>query len=353
MVDWTKTRTQTYEYYIVDPGTWKDVKQITTVKSSSITRDSSNETLGSASITVNESLGECYIRIYLVTVQNGVKEKHPLGTYLVQSPSMSFDGKIKSYSLDAYTPLIELKEKQPPIGYYLPKDTTNIMNQAYMLVRENTRATVTKAENEEMLGFNFVAESNETWLSFISDLISNAKYSLDLDEMGRILFSPKQDLASLQPVWTFDDDNSSILYADLSMENDLYNIPNAIEVVYSNTSSNHTVRVVNDDPNSPVSTVSRGREILKRVTNPDLPGVPTERQLQEYAENLLREASTFESTVSYKHGYCPVRVGDCVRLNYTRAGLKGVKAKVISQTIKCEADCEVSEKAIFTTKLWR
>ena len=104
MTNWLGTMQQTFEYYIVDPGTWKDISKVENVISSSINRDASAETLGSASINVNEPLGECYIRIYLITIQNGVREKHPLGTFLVQTPSYSFDGKTKNITLDAYTP---------------------------------------------------------------------------------------------------------------------------------------------------------------------------------------------------------------------------------------------------------
>ena len=110
---------------------------------------------------------------------------------------------------------------------------------------------------------------------------------------------------------------------------------------------------MNDDPNSPTSTVRRGREITHRDSNPSIIGDPTKNQIQEYADNLLKELSTVEYTVSYTHGYCPVRIGDCVRLNYERAGLKGVKAKVIAQSISCEPGCPVTERAVFTTKLWR
>ena len=109
---------------------------------------------------------------------------------------------------------------------------------------------------------------------------------------------------------------------------------------------------MNDDPNSPISTVNRGREIVHRVTDPDVIGDPTRNQIQEYAEQLLRDLSSLEYTIKYSHGYCPVRVGDCVRLNYKAAGLTDVKAKVISQTIKCEPGCPVTEKATFTVKLW-
>lgn len=351
MADWTASMQQTFEYYTVDPGTWKDVKKLDNVISSTISRDSEAETLGSATFDVTNSVGESYIRVYLITIQNGVREKHPLGTFLVQTPSSSFDGKIRSVSMDAYTPLIELKEGQPPIGYTVMKNE-NIMDIAYLLTQENLRAPVTKTSKSDKIHFNFVADTSDTWLSFLKDFIANAKYKFDIDELGRILFSPEQDTASLQPIWTYDDGNSSILYPELTMDHDLYGIPNVVEVIYSNDYYQYYARVVNDDVNSPTSTVNRGREIVHRVTNPEFVGDPTKYQIKEYAEQLLRNLSTLEYSISYTHGYCPVRVGDCVRLNYTRAGLTDVKAKVISQSIKCEPGCPVTEKAIFTTKLW-
>lgn len=351
MADWLSSMSRTYEYYEVDPRTWKDIKLIDNVKSCNIERDSSAETLGSASIDINESLGECYLRVYLITIQNGVREKHPLGTFLVQTPASAFDGRVRSVSMDAYTPLLELKEGQPPIGYSVPKGE-NIMSIVNRLSREHLRAPIVEARSDEKLYYDFIADTSDTWLTFIRDLASNAKHNFVLDEMGRVLFSPKQDTASLQPVWTYTDDNSSILMPNLNMEHDLYGIPNVVEVIYSNSSEHYYSRVVNDDPNSPISTVNRGREIVQRVTDPDLIGDPTENQIQLYAEQLLRELSSLEYSVTYTHGYCPVNIGDCVRLNYTRAGLVNIKAKVVSQSIECDSKCLVTETAVFTNKLW-
>lgn len=352
MPDWTASMQQTFEYYVVNPNNWKDDYQLKNVKKCSINRDSTVETLGSATIDVTDYVGECYIRTYLITIQNGVREKHPLGTHLVQTPSSTFDGKKRDVSMDAYTPLLELKENPPPLGYSILKGE-NVMENAYRIIREHVRAPVVKTECDKTLFKDFVANTNDTWITFCSDLIANAKYVLDLDELGRVLFAPKQETASLQPMWTFTDDNSSILYPELTLKQDLYGIPNVVEVVYSSGKNYYSARVVNDDSNSPTSTARRGREIIHRVTNPELSGDPTEEQIQLYAENLLKELSTLESTVTYTHGYCPVRVGDCVRLNYTRAGLKNIKAKVISQSIKCETSCSVTDKAVYTTKLWR
>lgn len=351
MIDWTKSMQHTYEYYIVDPGTWKDVQRLDNVKSSSISRDKETDTLGSATIDVTNSVGECYIRTYLIAIQNGVKYKIALGTHLVQTPSSSYNNMIREVSMDAYTPLLELKENPLPLGYFLQKGD-NIMNSAYMLIRERMRAPVVPAVCSETLQTDFVADTDDTGLSFTKDLILNAKYELDLDEMGRVLFTPKQDTASLQPVWTYNDDDNSILYPELTMNHDLYDIPNVIEVVYSGNHFNYTKTVVNDDENSPVSTVNRGRKITQRITNPEVLNNPTKSQIDEYAAQALRELSTVEYTISYTHAYCPVRLGDCVRLNLTRYGLTDIKAKVISQTIKCEPGCPVSEKAVFTAKLW-
>lgn len=352
MPDWSSSMQQTFEYYIVDPGSWGNVKLLDNVISCTINHDADVETLGSATIDIAESVGECYIRVYLITIQNGVKERHPLGTYLVQTPTSSFNGKIRNVTMDAYTPLLELKENPPPLGYYVPK-TANVMDMVYSLTRNYARAPVVRPSCDTTLYYDFVADPSDTWLTFLIDLMNNAEYTFMLDELGRILFAPVQDTASLQPVWTYDDDNSSILYQDFNMDHDLYKIPNVVEVVYSDNNEYYSVRAVNDDPNSPVSTVNRGREITHRDSNPAIIGDPTESQLQEYANKLLREKSTLEYTVTYTHGYCPVRVGDCVRLNYTRAGVNGIKAKVISQSIKCEPGCPVTETAVFANKLWR
>lgn len=352
MPDWTKSMQQTFEYYTVDPGTWKDVKKLDNVKLCTISRDSEADTLGSATIDATDLFGECYVRVYLITIQNGITEKHPLGTFLVQTPSSAFDGKVQNVSMDAYTPLLELKENPPELGYSI-LEGENIMDNAYRLVREHARAPVVKTECTETLYSDFVANTEDTWITFLKDLLANARYGFALDELGRILFSPKQETESLQPVWTYNDSNSSILYSDLTINHDIYGIPNAVEVVYSNGRDNYRVKVVNDDSNSPISTVSRGREILHRVTNPQMSGEPTEHQIEEYAEQLLKELSTLVYTVSYTHGYCPVRLEDCVRFNHDRAGLRGVKGKVITQSIKCEPGCPVQEKAVITTKLWR
>lgn len=350
-IDWSESMEQTFEYYEVDPHSWKDKKRLDTVKKASIRRDLESDTLGSATIDVDDLLGECYVRIYLIARQNGGLFKVTLGTFIVQTPSSSYDGKIRSVSMDAYTPLLELKENPLPLGFALMKDD-NIMREAYLLTRDNCRARVVETSLDKLLQDNFVADPSEKWLDYIHALLDQANYRFDVDAEGVIMFAPKQKTEALQPVWTFNDDNSSILSPQITMQHDLYGIPNVVEVTCDTGTSKYTARIVNDDPNSPTSTVNRGREILYREDDPNLPGYSTEEAINEYATKLLESLSSVEYQVSYTHGYCPVRVGDAVRLNYKRAGLENIKAKVINQTINCEKGCSVSETAVFTKKLW-
>ena len=80
------------------------------------------------------------------------------------------------------------------------------------------------------------------------------------------MFAPKQTVDELQPVYTYNDDNSSILLPEVSLKHDIYGIPNVVEVVCSTGTEVYYAKVKNEDPNSPTSIQARGREIIYRDT---------------------------------------------------------------------------------------
>ena len=396
-IDWTASMQQTFEFYKVDPDTWSNTEKLDQVISAQVTWDDSNETLGSASIETTEIMDECYIRIYLICNQNGVRYEFPIGTFMVQTPEESHNSGLVKVTMDAYTPLLELKDNVPPYGY-TAMCGWNTLTTVSDLVSENCRAPVVRVSSNastydstetymtgeraiyngveyECLSDILVAEEwnsehwvqidktievdtvsdfgNDSWLSFLTGLLATAELKFGLDEMGRILFRANQNDAAVRPIWTYDDGNSSILYPDVRVTRDLYGVPNVVEVLYSNESGSVFSRVENNDVDSPVSIPRRGRLVVYRENNPDSLSNPSQEQLDNYAENLLRDLSSLEYTISYTHGYCPVRVGDAVWINYERAGLTDIKAVVISQQITCRPGCSVSETAKFTKKLWR
>lgn len=352
MADWTSSMQQTFEYYEVDPLTWRDKRKLDTVTACSISYDMTDKTIATATLEVDEDLGECYVRAYLIVVQDGVRERIPLLTFLCQYTGDIFDGTHSSTSVECYAPLYELTEKQPALGYFT-QSGSNILEASYLTMRENMRGPIVRPSGSAELGADFVANSDDTWLTFNLDLIDVAGYHLAYDDMMRTVYTPNVDLAAMQPKWTYTDNNASILRPDFTREKALYEIPNVVEVVYSGTYRTYTARAVNDDANSIVSTVHRGREIVKRITDATFAGEPTQQMVEQYAADKLAELSQLEVSITYKHGWNGVRVDDCVLMNNTLAGVTNVKAKVIAQSFECKSGIEVTETATYVIKYWR
>lgn len=327
-------------------------RRLTKITSCSITRDISQETLGNAQFESNELLGEMYVRVYAVVTQNKLSERYALGTFIIQTPGKKWDGKKSSYSLDAYTPLLELKDDKPPLGYTVKKNR-NIMETVSGLLQDNTRLPFVPVEDDKWLEYDYVAEEGDTWLSYLSGLLAKAEYSFNLDEMGVIYFEKRQDVQSLTPLWTYMDDEISILYPDISIDDDIYGVPNKCTVVYTNEGANMECTVVNDRASSPISTVNRNRVVFHREMNPDFGGKPTESQLKIYTENLLESLSTINDTITYSHGFTPPRLYDAVRIHHRRGDMLDIKARVTSQKITCTKGLKVDETAEFTKKLWK
>ena len=352
MPDWTRSMVQTFEYFKVDPITWADVELLTNVRSCKITRDYQTETLGSATFEIDGDFVEMYVRVYLVTIQNGVRERFPLGTFLLQSPSTEYTSTIKKIKVDAYTPLLELKENKPPIGYTL-KRGTNITETVRMLVEDNSRCKISYTRNDVKLASDFVANSNDTWLKFITDLLSIAKYTLALDMYGKIFYRPITTNSSSGSKWTYRDDETSIIDSDISIDNDIFGIPNVVEINASYAGGGAFYRAINDRESSPTSTVNRGRKIIYRETNPREIGLVTKAAVQEYATRKLEELSTITKIISYTHGYCPVSIGDTITMNHSKYGIFNLNAQVLSQDIECIPGTPVTEVALYSEKLWK
>lgn len=369
-IDWTKSMKQTYEFYIVNPVNGNNIKKLDTVISASVSRDITTDTQVSGSIEYDGELDEEYVRIYLVAEQGDEIEKIPLITMLCQTPSTSFNGKRKTTSITGYSPLIELQNVYPPLGYTIPSmamnPNTNLGELIPRICEDNMRMKVlTMPQDESMvrltqqvLAQSYVSDPSRSWFDLVQDLLGMTSYRARVDELGKIFFEKTQPIAQMTPIYTFDSNNSSILSSDISIDRDLYGIPNVIEVIVTLLDGSSISAVaINDDKNSAASTTSRGRKVVQRVINPDNLGKLSndsegkERAI-EYANELLEQASTLEYKISYKHGYCGNNIGDCVRINYPQAGINNEKAYVVSQKIDCKTGCTVEETAILTKKLF-
>lgn len=372
-VDWTKSMQQTFEFYTVDPNSWYDDQKLENIISCDLTHDLTSDKRGNASITITEALPESYIRTYLVVNQAGYMHKICLGTYLYMTSSDSFDGMKHNITMTGYTPMVELEEKLPPLGFHIVGITNRKHSGDAPMVTDAIKDIVTtytrcEIENrtviQKPLLNDFVAGTNDNFLTVINNILnasSLGQYILTVDEWGTIIVKDKPVLEDAIPTYIYTDDNSSILLPSLDTSDDIYGIPNVVEVLYTGDKRLPAIRVIvkNEDPTSIVSIPARGREIAKRFTITNIAAPVNDyseeavrAQVTAQAERLLEAASTINKTISYSHGYCDVKVGDTVLINYERAGVTGIRAKVVSQRISCKPGCQVDEQAVYTKKLW-
>ena len=348
---WTDSYGVSYEFWEINPVNMRSIRKLADVEDAEITRDSEDTTLGSASMTVAELFpSEAWVKCYLLAEQppmSGNVERVPLGVFIAQLPSVKMDGKVAERPLELSTPLRELADDYPPVGYTVRQGTDAVVAANFIFSRHHVK--VAPSTMSATLLKDITAADSDSWLDIGAAVLAEANMEYSIDADGLVSFGPKRDASALSPLWVYADDDISILMPEAEMELDWHNVPNVVEVVVGEAASGFSVTVENDDPASPVSTVSRGRTVLYRETSPE--GVTTRAQAEMWATRKLRELSNRERRITYTHGYCPVRVGDCVRIRY-QAHLLDCKAKVVRQVIRCATDLEVEETAVYSEVLW-
>ena len=348
MADWKRGMQRTFEFYRVSPDTWGDIERLSTITDADITRDSDLATQGSASFSMDAFGGEMYVRTYLVTVQDGVREAWPLGTHLLISDGEDFDGMRASRTVEGYTPLKELADDMPPLGFTLPAGTG--MARIESLLGFHARMPVGESDIQYASEEPYTADpDSDSWLSFITGWLAKAGCFIDIDERGNAAIAPMQDARSLAPCFTFDDGNSSILQPAATLDSNMPDVPNKVEIVHSSAEGSLSCELSDDSEDSQTSTTGRGRTVLHRESSPELPDNPTQADVDDAARRLLRKLAATQYEVRFTHAYVPgLRPGMAVRLAYSRMGLD-VIAVIASQTIHCTPACQVECTARFST----
>ena len=349
MADWARGMKQTWTWVEVDPGTWQDIRVIDTVVSASIKRDAGSDLRESASIVLDsEMLGEIYVRAYIDIEQDGRSERVCVGTFLCQTPVLKSNGKTQELTVDAYSPLLELRDDRPPYGY---TSTGKVSDRIAQIVEGASHAPFV-GYGSTSFPVPVVANEDDSWLSYSRALAAYSGCDVTCDEWGRVQMAPIISRASLRQTWEFTDSNSSILLPDVEETFDWYGLPNVCEVVWSEDTRSVVGRAENSSRMSAISTVRRGRRVVMRVDNPDeLKDGCTQVEADALARTLLEDASVVEREFVISHGFCPVKIGDCVRIAFARYGID-MLAQVRSQEIDCATGATMRSVCVSTERMW-
>lgn len=334
-VDWSQGFSSRYYISILDRATWRDIRRIE-ITGGTIKREDS-ELRESADIDcVNYSeTTEQLIRVWLDARQDGASSHIPLFTGIATSPGKDIDGHLVTNTLECYSVLKIAQDMLLPRGWYAPKGIDGVT-----LIKELLGVIpgikITNAENPRGLDSAIIAEEGENRLSMTDKILSAMHgWRLKLDGYGNIYLGPYSYEASAM----FDALNNDVLEPTLTVNRDWYDCPNVYRAVLDDSYA--VAR--DDDENSPLSTISRGREVWYEDSSVYLEENQT---LAQYAKDMLEEAQRFSTTVSYDRRFDPnVNVSDFVRLNYSAQDLRGLYL-VTSQTITLGYNARTAEEVI-------
>lgn len=310
MVDYSKGYSAAYYAARVDPATWRDVGVIR-LTGGTIKRETTGKRQSADLNCVRYRIPvEQWVRVYLDIRQEGAAAHVPLFTGLAVSPDDDINGSLTLNTLTCFSVLKPAEDVLLARGWYAPAG----MSGAELVRRllSVSPAPIIAEDNAPALASSIVSEDGETHLSMADRILDAIGWRLRIDGDGTIRIMP----AAADPVARLDPISNDLLEPKIKITADWYSCPNVFQAVAGDV----TGVARDDDPDSPLSTVSRGREVWKKESCTLSAG----ESVAEYARKRLRELQRVRQTVSYTRRYLPnVMPGDIVGLNYPEQQLTG------------------------------
>lgn len=322
-MDFSRGYSCSFRVVKIDAETWRETDEISGVRSISITHsiDSTSPVVDSADLEFDTVLdGESYVRIYMDCDQNGSRRSVTLGTFLLENTGTEGDA-FNAWSIaKLWSVLKPAKDRFLPVGWHAPKGASSA-GKAAELISQCCDVDVSYDDGSRKLAEYMVAGDEESYLSMAWAILDDG-WTIIPGPDGNVRISSGGDPLAVTP---------AEIIGSIKDEWDLDGIPNTITV----TEGSRTVTVTNNDPESPTSTVSRGRIINGEVSG----SRKSDETLTMFARRQLREQSVVVHTASYKREYREdILCGNSVTL----PGFEG-EWRVITQSVECGAGAVVEE----------
>ena len=312
----------------IDPRTWLDTDRFEITGGSVSRGEDSLKQNATLTCTDYDEQEERWVRIYMDAEQSGDVSHTPLFTGMATSPSRKIDGAVTERTLDCYSVLKPCDDILLQRGWYVPSGKNAA--QAIQDLLKVTPAPVKVEGDSPYISEALIAEDDETNLTMIDKILKAIDWMLQIEGDGTIVLMPIPE----EPVIELSPHAFDIIEPSLSIERDWFNCPN----VFRATMNEMSAVARDDDPDSPLSTVTRGREIWAQ----DEADLSDSETLAEYAARMLKEAQTVAQTAEYTRRFLPeINVGDIVRLNYPQ--ING-DYRIASQDIDLTFNGQTSEE---------
>ena len=330
-MEWNKGFQVSYYAYVIDPESWRE-KEVLQITGGTIDREEDGLRESANIETVKyEQEEEHWIRVYLDAEQSGAAAHVPVFTGLACSPSMAFDGELYTSTLEGFSVLKPANDVLLTRGYYVPSGSNGAK-----VIKDLLSVTPAPVEIEgeapDIISA-IISEDGETHLSMADKVLKALDWRLRISGDGTITITEKaKDISG-----SFDALDQDMIEPEVSISKDWYECPNVFRAVQDDV-----IAVArDDDPESPLSTVNRNREIWEEETSCEF---NSGESIAEYAKRRLKELQKVEITASYDRRFMPdIFVGDLIRIKYPKQGLDSI-FEITSQKIELGPGGRTSEE---------
>ena len=270
---------------------------------------------------------EHWLRIYMDARQDQNVTHTPIFTGVASAPKQQQEGPVETNELACYS-VLEPADTQMTIGDYIPLGMN--AGEAIKRLLQQTPAPVVIDDGIPALDNYIVAEDNETNITMTEKILQAIGWQLIIEGDGtiRVRKTPTEAAAKFGPDY-------DVIEQQISRTRDWFKIPNVLIA----TSGDAVAVAKDEDPASPLSIPSRGREITKTVREAKTGG---NEGLAEYARRTLQEEQQIAEELEYTRRFVPaLYVGDIIQMDYDN--LQGFY-KITNQTINLTYNGQTSEK---------
>lgn len=246
---------------------------------------------------------------------------YPLGVFMMSSPARRSVAGAINRTVDCYDKTQILEDDRFDTRYTVPAGTaytaavTNIILSAGI-----TQSNIIQSELETATAIEFPLGTSK--LKACNDLLAAINYSqLYADSFGYLRAIPYQDPTTRAIDASYATDKVSIVQPGAQEELDIFFAPNKIVRYLENAERQYLISsATNDDPNSKLSTVSRGRTIVDIKAVSDIANQSTLDAMvaRILAESKVYQKITFETLNIPNHEY-----NDCLYVDNDELDVAG------------------------------
>lgn len=337
MIDWSKSYSSTWRIFRVNRKTWADSEMLKKVDSASVSRTSDGRLLESGSLEVSGEFRSDYYRIVMTAKQGGELARVDVATLLFEVDGGEIDFGRTVSSVNGYSVLYPAETTAVTLGEYAPAGEDGARYAAELL--QSAINAPVEVEGSFTLNTHIVHELGSSVIDAVWAVLDAGGYIMQIDGKGVVHIRPKPT----EPTLKINSSNIGMLSNGIDFSADMSEIPNRYIVIDDRV----VVTASNDDPESIVSTVSRGYFVDMVDTSPTPVNGKT---LMEYANDRLKELSILRDERTYKREYAD----NVYVYSLVRSSIKGLQGdlRVLSQSIECGNGITVNEKAAKEISLW-